>query len=372
MLDDLERLLACDSTLSRQVRCLLRGFHAGLEEASILTPQDPATTYAERILGELQRLLAPANDEAASLPQLGIVEDTTNSKSAPEAKTTLSEPTPVLESLAQEMFGSPLIQEELGSITPPNAGTECLWRTVQHSLLRLSAAKREDWRPKWENRIGEVSEAQLMHLIPADREEVVYPPFGNVTGLALTSTAPLHARLGASFEPVRGDAAVQVVSALLWFIDHEPALRHVYRPLYSFGFATVDERFSIELVERLRRVQLSPKETDPVKHLRTRIDLDEAIHSLTFDPFPAPDSWWRSLQKRSRDQLFELRQELVNSGLAVHLQVLTDNYAEIRNLSKDDLGVDRGGKPGEVVCCLRIFAKIDQQVYPGRVLYRRP
>lgn len=374
MLDDLERLLELDTPLALQARCLIRGLVAGLEEAASLSPpDDPAQAHAERALKSLRHLLA-SRGLAASETRIDVPDDPPpNMEGSLDAGLAPSANADAIEALAAELFGSAEGQEAFGVAAAPNGGEAAFWRTLQHALLRLSA----DGRAAWLARLETATENQLtslagpMEQIASDRDEVVYPPFGNATGLRFSTTAPLHPRLDAIPDATRRDLAAQIVSALLWFVDHEPALRHVYRPLYSFGFAAVDERFSLELVERLRRVLQSQKEGDPVKHLRTRVDLDEAIHSLTFDPLPAPDSWWRSLQQRSRDRLFELRQEMLDAGLAVHLQVLTDRYTEIRGFTKDDLGIDLGGRPGEVVSCLRVYARIDQQVYPGRVLYRR-
>lgn len=373
MLDELERLLEHDTPLALQTRCLIRGVVAGLEEAvSLSPPADPARAHTERVLKALRHLLASRGSQASET-RIDLPEPSPETEGPIEAGMAPLTHPDLLESLATEMFGSPEVQEASGGIAAPNRGAGNFWRTMQHALLRLSAADRAAWQLRLEtateNQLASLTEP--MEQIASNRDEVIYPPFGSVRGLRLSSTAPLHPRLGGIPEVIRSDPAVQIVSILLWFVDHEPTLRHVYRPLYSFGFAAIDERFSTELLERLRRVLQSQKEGDPIKHLRTRIDLDEAIHSLTFDPLPAPDSWWRCLQQQSRDQLFELRQKLLDAGLTVHLQILTDRYAEIRGFTKDDLGVDRCGKPGEVVSCLRVYARIDQQVYPGRVLYRR-
>jgi hypothetical protein len=372
MLDDLERVLELDTPLALQTRCLIRGLVAGLEEAADLSPpNDPAQTHAEHVLKSLRQLLA-SRSPGASETRIDMPEASPDTEGSMDTGIAPLRHSDLLEALAAEMFGSAEVQEASGGLATPARGEGGFWRTMQHALLRLSA----DGRAAWQLRLETATENQLastepMEQIASDRDEVVYPPFGSVSGLRLSTTAPLHPRLDAVPEATRSDPAAQLVSALLWFVDHEPTLKHVYRPLYAFGFAAIDERFSTELLERLRRVLQSQKEGDPIKHLRTRIDLDETVHSLTFDPLPAPDSWWRSLQQRSRDRLFELRQELLDTGLAVHLQVLTDRYAEIRGFTKDDLGVDRCGKPGEVVSCLRVYARIDQQVYPGRVIYRR-
>jgi hypothetical protein len=39
-------------------------------------------------------------------------------------------------------------------------------------------------------------------------------------------------------------------------------------------------------------------------------------------------------------------------------------------LTKDDLQLDCGGTPGEVLTCIRVYARINQEELPGRVLFR--
>ncbi|MEN2383518.1 MAG: hypothetical protein KA716_32185 [Gloeotrichia echinulata DEX184] len=39
-------------------------------------------------------------------------------------------------------------------------------------------------------------------------------------------------------------------------------------------------------------------------------------------------------------------------------------------MSKDNLRLQFGGNPGDVVACLRVYAKINEQEFPGRVLFR--
>ena len=45
-------------------------------------------------------------------------------------------------------------------------------------------------------------------------------------------------------------------------------------------------------------------------------------------------------------------------------------YADVRAFSKDDLELDNGGIQGEVLACLRVYAKINDEELKGRVLFR--
>jgi len=81
-------------------------------------------------------------------------------------------------------------------------------------------------------------------------------------------------------------------------------------------------------------------------------------------------SWWGNLQKESRRLLRKVADKAVKAGNDVRLKQLSGLYADVCELSKDDLQLDCGGTPGEVLTCLRVYARINQQEYPGRVIFR--
>jgi hypothetical protein len=69
--------------------------------------------------------------------------------------------------------------------------------------------------------------------------------------------------------------------------------------------------------------------------------------------------------------LFQARDRAIRAGCNVHLQLLGGTFAEVNRLAPDSLQVDFG-IPGEVVSCLRVWARIDGEELKGRVLYRSP
>jgi hypothetical protein len=77
------------------------------------------------------------------------------------------------------------------------------------------------------------------------------------------------------------------------------------------------------------------------------------------------------LQAQARATLFQARDRAVQAGCHVHLQLLGGNFADVNRLAPGSLEVDYG-VPGEVVVCLRVWARIDGEELKGRVLYRPP
>src|SRR5262249_26437579 len=105
--------------------------------------------------------------------------------------------------------------------------------------------------------------------------------------------------------------------------------------------------------------------------VKKRLDLDEAIHSLVYQPPAAPDSWWDRLQSQARAALFQERDRAVAAGCPVQLQLLGRGFAGISRLATARVQVD-SGVPGEVSACLRVWARVDGEELKGRVLYRSP
>jgi hypothetical protein len=124
------------------------------------------------------------------------------------------------------------------------------------------------------------------------------------------------------------------------------------------------------LSDRFQRLQKSEENTDTILNLCAWIDMDEAIHSLVFIPPAERYSWWGKLQKESRRLLRKAADKAMKAGNEVRVKQLSGLYADVCEFSKDDLQLDCGGNPGEVLTCLRVYTKINQQEYPGRVIFR--
>ena len=132
------------------------------------------------------------------------------------------------------------------------------------------------------------------------------------------------------------------------------------------------QRYLAELLRLWERVRAESLGVYGLKErLKERLDLDEALHSLVYQPPADPASWWGRLQAQARETLFQARDRAVRAGCQVHLQLLGGSFADINRLAPDSLQVDYG-VPGEVVVCLRVWARIEGEELKGRALYRPP
>jgi hypothetical protein len=194
-------------------------------------------------------------------------------------------------------------------------------------------------------------------------------------GLCLSASVPNDPRIAKG--SLDGDLSflAGVVSVCLKFIELEPSLHHAFKRVYRFGVKSLNSpeeqsKYMAALTDCFRRYRETEANPDPVLALRHRLDLDEAINSLVFLPPAERDSWWGKLQLESRRTLKHVAERARNPNCNVRLLQLSGLYADVCNLSKDDLELDSGGIPGEVVTCLRVYARIGQEELPGRVLFR--
>lgn len=189
-------------------------------------------------------------------------------------------------------------------------------------------------------------------------------------------------------ESLRGLA--DAVSAGLWLAEHDPRLCHCLKSVFRFGLAPLSgdqrERYAAELLRLWERVRTGDAGQGFGGRLRTLLDLDEALHSLVYQPrkienrgariedrgsLSGRSSILEALQGQARAVLFAARDQAARSGFPVHLQELGGSFAEINRLAPDSLQVDFG-IPGEVFACVRVWARIDGEELKGRVLYRSP
>ena len=168
----------------------------------------------------------------------------------------------------------------------------------------------------------------------------------------------------------------KVVSIYIQFIEIEPELHHALKSVFSFDVVNLyfkpeqRSKYIDALIERFVRMLKAEKSADSLSALRNWIDLDEAIHSLVFVPPAYRFSWWGKLQQEVRRILNKVVKRALSKGHEIRIRQLSGLYADVVNFSKDDLRMQSGGNPGEVLTCLRVYAKINEQEFPGRVLYR--
>jgi hypothetical protein len=338
------------------------------------------------LLAELDPVLESAGSFAApSLPRDEPSDSPAGAISAPASLPVELDEGPRLLSLARAVAAAADFRDVLDRAPLRETDEETIWNDIQRLLLRVPAGLAEGWRQRCltlANQLGARPDETQAIVLPLGHDEVIYPGLtgaAKALGLRSAGGAPLDPRVQAAAE---GDLRflAGVVSTCLWFIEHGSHLYHCLKSVFRFGVPALTgdqrQRYLAELLRRWERVRTSAEE--PSKgapgwkdHLKARLDLDEALHSLVYQPLADPESWWGRLLNQARDTLFQARDRAGQAGCQTHLQLLGGSFADVNRLAPDSLQVDYGN-PGDVVLCLRLWTRLDGEEIKGRVLYRSP
>jgi hypothetical protein len=382
-------LARSDSRASQALRWALRGFGASLQAALDDVRDDPGCEELRGLLSELGSLLEPAG--AVSGPALPVDEPAEPevgpaSRAGPAGAARLAAPTegPHLLPLARAVAADPRFRELLHQAPLCEDSDDEIWHDVQRLLLRVTPQLADEWRQHcltYAEQAGARPDDARSAVLPLGRDELIYPGLSGAVqaaGLRSTVTAPLDPSVP---EPTDRDLRplAGIVSAYLWFIEHDPRLHHCLQSVFRFGVPPLAgeqrQRYRAELLRRWERLrsEMPGAASGPglKERLKEHLDLDEALHSLVYQPLADAHSWWGRLQERARDLLLQARDQAVRAGCHVHLQLLGGSFADVNRLAPDSLQVDFG-VPGEVAVCLRVWARIDGEEFKGRVLYRSP
>lgn len=385
-------LARADSQASQALRWGLRGLRASLQTVLQDVPGDPGCQHLRALLSELEPLL----DQESRPASLVLPPDPAGDRATVPAR---DEQGPRLLPLARAVAADGRFQAELKQSPIPAGSDDDIWNGVQRLLLRVPQHVAEAWRHRSQQlaeQVGGRLDEWAAVALPLPWDEPIYPGVtGEIraAGLRAAPTAALDPRIAVPADELRAFAGI--TSTCLWFVEHDPHLYHCLKSVFRFGVPPLKgeqrERYVAELLrlwERVRtssltlRVSIGRTPTRSVsedaatrqqlkEYLKAFLDLDEALHSLVYQPPAAADSWWGRLLGQARDALFQARDRAVQAGVAVHFQALGGNFADINRLAADSLQVDFG-VPGEVSACLRVWARIDGEELKGRVLYRAP
>ncbi|QLE55034.1 hypothetical protein [Nostoc sp. TCL26-01] len=350
-----------NSELARLLRFSLYGLETSLKKAQSEFPQDPGARVCDEVLQELQNLLQL---EAAAVDITQTVE---------ELK---------LNHLRYAFDADPELNLYLDS-SPLQSQTDAdLWNEIHRKLLRVPEDLATIWRQRaldLAQEMGAVADNAYVYPLPFIRNEIIYPGLNgsiNAQGLSLSQTAFFHTSI--IDDQASEELNLLAGFLLLWskFIEIDPDLHHALKSVFSFDILSLhskpDQRnqYIDALIDRFQRTKKAEENADTLLTLRNWIDVDEAINSLVFVPPAERYSWWGKLQQESRRALKKVADRAISAGHDVRIRQLTGIYADICALSKDDLQLDMGGIPGEVLSCLRVYARINQDEIPGRVIFR--
>ncbi|MCL1471221.1 hypothetical protein [Argonema antarcticum] len=368
-MENLSKLLEIDnSELARSVRFYLHGLRGGLEMALSELPADPGAKFGEELLKELEEILRSPTDK--QIENDSPWEDVFEPVIANSSK---------LIRLKDVFESDNELRSSLGAFDLKSTADADLWKEIQLKLLRIPETLAQSWRDRTlslAKEAGAESSKRSQIKLPFTREELLYPGLSGTiqaSGLQLSAKTPLDPRVASGDGDLNFLAGVG--STWIKFIEIDTDLHHALKSVYRFGVKSLESKdeqskYITALIDCFDRAKAAEENTDPAVTLRARIDLDEAIHSLVYLPPCDRDSWWGKLQQESRRTLNQVADKARKAGHTVQIRPLWGLYADIRPWSKDDLELDSGSKPGEVLACLRVYAKINEEALPGRVLFR--
>ncbi|MBN3871205.1 hypothetical protein [Nostoc sp. JL33] len=349
-----------NSELARLLRLSLYGLEATLNQARTEFPLDPGAKVCDDVLQELHSLLQPAP------PQ-----QNTGWEDAPDDLK--------LSQLREAFDSDSELSYYLGNSQLQSQTDSDLWNEIQRKLLRVPEDLAASWRSRtldMAQEVGAIADHSNTFQLPFIRDEIIYPGLSGTIqtqGLSLSQQGLLNYK-------VTQDNTSDILAGFLYLylklIEIDPDLHHALKSVFSFDVISLHSKpeqrhqYIDALSDRFQRTKKTEENTDPLSILRAWIDMDEAIHSLVFIPPAERYSWWGKLQHESRRILKKVTDQANNAGNEVRIRQLSGLYADICALSKDDLQLDCGGIPGEVLTCLRVYARINQEESPGRVIFR--
>ncbi|GAX42464.1 hypothetical protein NIES4075_34650 [Tolypothrix sp. NIES-4075] len=361
----LHRLLEVEnSELAQLLRFSLYGLEASLKKAQAELYDDPGAKICDEVLQEISHLLQPST--VAPLNNTKIIPPTNELK---------------LTRLRDEFDADKELCLYLGNSPLQSQTDSDLWNEIQRKLLRIPEDVATYWRQHALNLAqdaGAIEDNSNLYQLPFNRDEIIYPGLSgsvNAKGLQLSPKELLN------YEITHGQSSdmhllASMVILLIKLIDIEPNLHHALKSVFSFDVVSLHSKpeqrnqYIEALSDRFQRIQKAEENAYPLLTLRAWIDIDEAIHSLIFVPPAERYSWWGKLQQESRRILKKVADKASNAGYDVRIRQLSGLYADICAFSKDDLQLDCGGTPGEVLSCLRVYARINQEDCLGRVIFR--
>ncbi|WP_189780466.1 hypothetical protein [Streptomyces capitiformicae] len=329
----------------------------------------------------------PASGTAPPAPPAGLLSRTTQSAAWVHGNAPAVDPE--LSSLAGELVNSADAVDYLGPVQlPAGADTPALWRWFHLTLLRLPAAQVPKWRERAERlAVADPVGARWIEWRALDREQVLMPglPRYGMAGVRLAvrgGVAPWVLDVagiedavpeGDDRSPVRAWAVLAGwVAALAELDDH---VHHCVESLTHRGTLSLADpvhrrAYQQELAQRLGRLA-ARRSQDSAAELQAALAVDEALCSVVHLPPAAPGSWWAEVAETSQRAVLEVRRRARADGADVAVEVLAPSYREARRRTGgNDIPLDAGGRKGQILAGLRLWARIDGRELPGRVVYR--
>ncbi len=375
-----ELLQENNSELGRHLRYSLQGLLSSLKLAlKEARPGDEGIPFYKKLVQNLDELLG---ENIANEQELSQEED--SDVAIAENLRDTHPPRLILQSLSDAFFSNETLRPYLGDDLKPRSTTDSdLWQEIHRLLLRLPAPLAQKWKQKalkLAEKEGAKEESENVEKLPFFEDKLLYPGLsvsGTVIskGLSLSTQVPLDPRISNGNLDEDLKFLAQIVSICLYFIETEPSLHHCLKSIQRFDIVPFSPRQKSQYISilKLRFQNVKESQNDPVKFLKARLDLDEAINSLVYLPLVKPNSWWGKLHEEARKTLDQAFDKVRNAkgDHEVGLQWLLGFREDIIKNTEYDVPypLPTGGTPGKVMVCLRVYSWINEEKLLGRVIY---
>ncbi|MER6127020.1 hypothetical protein ABT173_31410 [Streptomyces sp. NPDC001795] len=350
-----EELLRTEESLLAGVAAAgLAGLRGTLRAALDAAPSDNGATACLTVLDALDHLLAENEPGPAPMTSPAVPPR----PSVPP----LSAASP-MRTLAEELAASAELADFAPGAVPPapeGPDTEERVRRWFHlTLLRLPERHADAWRAR--ATAVEAPAGEPWRTLRGWADEMLFPPPGD-------GRPGVRTVRDKTVEPA--DLAELVLSLAGYDEDLCLLLDGVWTGgSERLADPQVLEAYRGELTKRLELLQRSPQ--DGPERLRAGVSVDEALCSVTHLPPGAPGSWWSRLAEESHATVLEMGRRLRAAGRNVEAVLPARPYGRARSHTRgDDIRLGVGGRPGDTLTCLRLWLRVDDQVFPGRVVHR--
>jgi hypothetical protein len=368
------------SEIARTARSGLIGLVASLGDVVGRCPHDEGREPALDLIAELNEILAswPAGTEPGTAAPGAA-------RASPGSGRELGD---LVAAFVRDPVAAEYLDEQsLAALAGSPADSDALWRAVHLCLLRLPGPAADAWRAELAvfarpdtagHAGGQTLPGELeATLVPAGAqgaprsEGIRTSADGPVPGDVLAALGLADTGRGGGRPDTAELARLSALVLRLTELDDDLVL--CLESVLYMGSRRLDDKYRrlyrADLLGRLR--EYARRDPGSASALEALVEIDEAVNSLTHRPPAAAGSWWARTRQQSRRMVERAAAALNENGADVEVLSIGLRYRDVRDLTAgNDVAFRSGGKPGDVLACLKLWTRIDGRAIPGRVMYR--
>lgn len=383
----LKLLLVNNSELGRYIRYTLTGLCASIESIESTNGSFDKCEQEEIVLfRKLSKLLnklieenTPDSDRPSDKNEVSIIKSE-NPNNSDDYRL-------FIQDFCDEFFSHKRLSYYISDFQPQSTTDSDLWEEIQRILLRVPESIAEEWRDKAIKsaiKIGaKKKDEKKTKKLPFLENKLLYPGLTgkiNAEGIYLSTQCSLNPDIKENNLESELKYLAQIVSIFIDFIETDPSLHHCLKSINFAGIISFDSTQRKNYIRTLKilfkQVKDCENKNDVIQSFKARLDLDEAINSLVYQPLADPHSWWCNLQKEARKTLDKAVIRINKlDGYKAKCQWLGGFRDDILKQTQEteDIALPYTlplrNTPGKVLACLRVYAQINEEKMPGRVIF---